>query len=268
MSRIAVVGAGAVGRTLGRLLARAGHEIGPVVCRTDARAREAVAFIGSGSPRTDPAVDAEIVLLAVPDDAIAATAARLHTRGHVIHLCGNLPAEIVRPSGGVAGAIHPLRSFADPAAAVEAFAGTFCFYEGDDPAALRALIESIGGRAVAVSAEAKPLYHAGAVFASNYVVALFDMALRLFAEAGVPRETAQEALAGLTLGTAENLRRVGVPAALTGPIARGEVGTVRAHLARLDPESAALYRALGRATLAVARGFSDKTATELEALLR
>ena len=156
MSRVALIGGGAVGRTLGRLLARAGHRIGAVVCRSEARAREAVDFIGAGTPRTNPVVDDEIILLAVPDDAIAPAAARLKTRGHVVHLCGNLPAEILRPSGGVVGAIHPLRSFADPAAAAEAFAGTFCFYEGDDPPALAALIESIGGRPAPVSAGATP----------------------------------------------------------------------------------------------------------------
>jgi predicted short-subunit dehydrogenase-like oxidoreductase (DUF2520 family) len=270
---VALIGAGAVGRAVGRLLARAGYPIGPVVCRSEARAREAVAFIGAGTPSTDPdgaAGRAALVLLGLPDEAIEPMARRLRTAARVVHFSGTLPASLLAPCGGPVGAIHPLRSFADPAAAAADFAGTYCFIEGEEPAVLERIVRDLAGRPVRVEAGRKALYHAGAVFASNYVVALFELAVRLLEAAGVPRAEAAAPLAGLLEGTAANLRRVGLPGALTGPIARGEAATLRAHLAVLeDPELAALYRSLGRVTLEVARarGLAPEAAERIERLL-
>lgn len=253
---VAVIGGGAVGRTLGRLLQRAGYPIGGVVCRSEASAREAAGFIGGGRPTTGAeaaAREAQIVLLCVPDEAIEPTARRLKTRALVIHASGLLPASVLGPCGGRVGAIHPLRSFADPAVAAGSFPGTFCFYEGDEPQTLERLVRDCGGRPVPLRGDRKPLYHAGAVFASNYAVAIFEAALRLLEEAGVPRDQAIEPLAALMEGTVANLKRTGPARALTGPIARGEAGPVETHVRAIaDPHLAALYKALGRMTLEVA----------------
>lgn len=254
---VAVIGAGAVGRTLGRLLERAGYPLGGVVCRSEGRAREAAGFIGGGRPSVDAeaaAREAGIVLLCVPDEAIEPMARRLRTGALVIHTSGLLPASVLAPCGGRVGAIHPLRSFADPAASARAFAGTFCFYEGEEPRTLERLVRDCGGRPVAVRADRKPLYHAGAVFASNYAVVIFEAALRLLEEAGVDRALATEPLAALMEGTLANLRAAGPAGALTGPIARGEALPVETHLRSItDPQLAALYKALGRMTLEVAQ---------------
>jgi predicted short-subunit dehydrogenase-like oxidoreductase (DUF2520 family) len=271
---VAVVGGGCVGRTFGRLLRRAGYAVGPVVCRSAARAREAVAFIGAGEPCTQPAAaarGADWVLLSVPDDAIEPLARTLRTDARVVHFCGTLPSSVLAPTGGRVGAIHPLRSFADPAVAAEAFPGTFCLWEGEEPEALERLVRECGGRPIRVRSDGKPFTHAGAVFASNYVVAMVETAVGLFERAGVSRSEALEPLLGLLGGTLENLRRVGLPQALTGPIARGEVGTVRAHLAAMEAAGLAdLYRTLGRAALEVARarGLSGAAQAELERILQ
>lgn len=255
--RVAVVGAGRVGRTLGVLARRAGYAIGPVVSRTMERAREACAFIGAGEPGTSPA-GAELTLLCVPDAAIAETARRVSAPpGAVLaHTCASYGADALRP-WRPAGALHPLRSFADPARAAERFAGTFCAVDGDPEAAaaLESFARAIGGRPFAVKTERKALYHAGAVFGSNYVVAALAAARRLLEAAGVPREAAAEALGVLAEGTVLNVKAVGAEAALTGPVERGDAGTLRRHAAALAehaPELSDAYAVLARITADVA----------------
>jgi len=254
---LSIIGAGRTGSTLGRLARRAGYSIGPVVCRTASHAREAAAFIGAGRPGTVPA-GAELTLIAVPDGEIPGIVRSLRLeRGAVVaHTCAALGAEALRPLRP-AGAIHPLRSFGDPAKAAAGFVGTACAIDGD-AAAVRALerfARAIGGRPLRVRPGRKALYHAGAVFASNYLVAGLDAAIRLFGRAGVPRATAAEALCRLAEGTLANVRAVGIPEALTGPIERGDEETVRRHVAALAdvPELLGPYREMGKRTVDVAR---------------
>lgn len=259
--RLAVVGAGRVGRTLGLLARRAGYTIGPVICRTRARAEEACAFIGGGEPGTEPA-GAELTLICVPDAAIAETALRVKAPAGAVlaHVCAAHGADLLRPRRP-AGALHPLRSFADPARAAERFAGTWCAVDGDPEAvvALEALAVALKGRPFSVRTDRKALYHAGAVFASNYVVAAIEAGRRLFREAGVAAEIAEQALASLAAGAVENVAAAGTAGALTGPVERGDLGTLRRHAAALAegaPDLAELYAGLGglAAELAVAKG--------------
>ena len=262
---VAIVGAGRVGRALGRLARRSGFAIGPVSCRTQARAEEACAFIGAGEPGTEPR-GADLTLLCVPDGEIAGAAARLRApAGSVLaHTCAARGADLLRP-WRPAGALHPLRSFADPARAAESFAGTACAVDGDPEAveALDAFVRAIGGRPLRVRTDRKALYHAGAVFASNYVVAALEAALRLLEDAGVPRDEGLRALLPLAEGTLDNVKAAGIPAALTGPIERGDAETVKAHRESLEarmPGLAAAYEALGGLAIevATAKGSLDR----------
>lgn len=254
---LSIVGAGRCGRTLGRLARLAGYRIGAVTCRTLSHAREAAAFIGAGRPSTTPE-GAALTLIAVPDAEIAgvARALRMPPGGVAAHTCASFGAEALRPRRP-AGALHPLRSFADPAKAAGAFAGTACAVDGDAAArrALERFVRAIGGKPLRVKSGRKALYHAGAVFASNYGVAALEAALRLFAEAGVPRAQALGALLNLAEGTLANVRAAGVPGALTGPIERGDAGTVRRHVAAIRarlPRLSASYAALGSLAVEVA----------------
>ncbi len=258
MRELAVIGAGRVGRALGRLARAAGYAVGPVVCRTRARAEEAAAFIGAGRPGTELAGGA-LTLLCVPDGEIGevARAVRAPAGAVVAHTCASLGADVLRPHRP-AGALHPLRSFGDPGRAAERFGGTACAVEGDPEAAevLEEFVRAIGGRPLRVRGGRKALYHAGAVFASNYVAVALDAAVRLLEEAGVARAEAMGALGALAAGTLENAASVGLPAAGTGPGERGDAGTVQAHaeaLAAHAPGLAEAYAALGRLAVEMAR---------------
>jgi len=262
--RIAIVGAGKTGRALGRLAFRAGHEIGPVVCRSMERAREAAAWIGAGRPGTEPEGE-ELTLVAVPDGEIALVAKALRAPEGAVaaHVCAAYGVEVLRPRRP-AGAVHPLRSFGDPEKAVELFPGTACAVDGDPEARglLEAFVRSIGGRPFAVRTDRKALYHAGAVFASNYLVAALEAALRLLEQAGVERGEALEALLPLAEGTLANARSAGVPGALTGPVERGDAETVRRHAEALRDHAPGLvgpYAAMARLAIeaALAKGSID-----------
>jgi predicted short-subunit dehydrogenase-like oxidoreductase (DUF2520 family) len=150
-----------------------------------------------------------------------------------------------------------VRSFADPASVARDFAGTWCGIEGD-PRALALLepaLAAIGARTVAIDPAAKTVYHAASVFASNYLVTVLDAALRAYQAAGIPEPVARELARPLAIETLENVFRLGPRAALSGPIARGDVATVARQQAALDgwdPATGSLYRALAEATTSLA----------------
>lgn len=221
------------------------------------------------------------VLLAVPDSALAEAAHDLAATGDAppgcaaLHLAGALTAEPLGPLHAVGygvGTMHPLQTVADPWSAVDRLVGA-AFALAGEPVALttgRRIVSAIGGRALVIPSSVRPLYHAAAVFASNYLVALVAVAARLLDQAGVSGEDVLPALIPLMRGTLDNIEDLGVSAALTGPIVRGDVDTVRLHLARLAPAEREMYRALGRETLRLARatGLDDERVAELESLLR
>jgi predicted short-subunit dehydrogenase-like oxidoreductase (DUF2520 family) len=263
-----IVGAGHVGRTLGRLLTRHGvFAVQDVLTRSHASALDAVAFIGAGRAlaQVSELRPARVWMLAVGDDQIAPTCAALAAggllNGAIVFHCSGARAsgelQAARSAGAQAASIHPVRSFADPAAVAADFEGTWCGVEGD-PDALALLapaFEAIGARLVAIDAAAKTVYHAASVFASNYLVTVLDAALRAYAAAGVPAEVARELARPLASETLANVFRLGAPAALSGPVARGDMATVARQQAALqgwDGPTATLYQALVEATTALA----------------
>jgi predicted short-subunit dehydrogenase-like oxidoreductase (DUF2520 family) len=285
--KIAIVGAGVIGTALGLLLQRGGHVVVALAGRTKRRTQAAAERLGGVEVVADPAMaamGADVVLLAVPDREIAGVAQLVAAGGAlrrgaiVAHLAGGLGSgvlEPVRAAGAHMGALHPLQTFADVETALRLLPGTFCAVEGDPLAVetLTTLAYDVGTRPFHVAPGHKALYHAGAVAASNFVVALVDCAVELLQLSGVPAEQALPALLPLLKGTIANLEKLGLPGALTGPIARGDAGTVRAHLSALAtaPEGLrSLYVALSRRTLdvALAKGtLTQAQAQPLRALL-
>jgi len=264
-----LVGAGHVGRVLGRLFAASGaFALQDVLTRSPASAQAAVAFIGAGQACTDVAQlrPAQVWLLAVSDDQIEPVAAQLaqthDLTGAVVFHCSGAKAsaalQAARGGGALVASVHPIRSFADPQQVAREFAGTFCGVEGD--AAALALLgpafEAIGARLVPIDGAAKTVYHAAAVFASNYLTTVIDAALRAYQAAGIPEAVARELAQPLATETLANVFRLGPAAALSGPVARGDLATVaRQEQALLDWDAATgrLYGALVPPTTDLAR---------------
>ncbi len=262
-----LIGAGHVGRVLGRLWADSGaFAIQDVLTRSPESAADALAFIGAGSGASGLAAmrPADVWLLAVGDDQIGpvctALAAAQPLAGSVVFHCSGAKASTELACAAAAGAltasVHPVRSFADPARVAAQFGGTFCGVEGDGAARLHGALQAIGARPVPIEASAKTVYHAASVFASNYLVTVLDAALRAYQAAGVPEALARELAAPLAGETLANVLRMGTENALSGPIARGDAETVARQQAALDAwdgPTGATYRALADATWRLAR---------------
>lgn len=239
--RLNIIGAGKVGRSLARLWRQHGtFTIGDILNRDPASAMQAAAFIGAGHAVSvlEDMHPADVWMIAAGDDGIRSCCERLAASGKllpgavVFHCSGALPSgelESAKSKGAAVASIHPVRSFADPEQVVRSFAGTWCGTEGD-AAALQLLepaFEALGARLVAIDPAAKTVYHSAAVFACNYLVTLLDVAVKAYGAAGVPPETALQMMEPLVRGTVENVFRSGPAAALTGPIARGDLATAR-----------------------------------------
>ena len=272
---IAVVGGGRLAWSLAPALARAGYRVAAIGARDADAAAALAAATAPGTRATSPegALDAaEVIFLAVPDGAIAALAAALPWRAQhaAVHCGGALGLHVLAPviaAGGHAGCLHPLQSFPERRADPDRFRGITCGVEGAGPLGdlLAAIAGDLGARVVRLEGVERAAYHAAAVFASNDVVALMAAARRAWALAGLPAAAAREALAPLLLAVADNLQRLDPEAALTGPVARGDVATVEAHLAALagTPDLQVLYRALGAEVLRIAPALDAATTEAL-----
>lgn len=266
---LAIIGAGHVARTLGRVLSHAGvFRVEQVQARSQASAEAAVAFVGAGQalPPGQRLRECSAYLLAVPDDQIGAACSELARNvpldgAVVFHCSGAKDAALLssaRDAGASVASVHPVRSFADPESVARSFAGTWCAVEGD--AAALALLEpafaAAGAQLVRIDPAGKTEYHAACVFASNYLVTVMDAALRSFEAAGIEEHVARQLAAPLAQETLANVLRMGPAAALSGPVARGDHGTVaRQHdaLTARDSGLGRLYGALAEATLALAQ---------------
>lgn len=283
---IAIIGAGKVGSALGILLQQRGYPVAGVASRT------AESAAGLAARLNCPALDnfeaasrARLVLITTPDRMIAPAASAIAEAGGfgpgqvVAHTSGaHAASELhgVREAGALAVSVHPLQSFAGVQAAMENLPGSYFALEGDDEAMplARQVVEDLEGRSFAISAADKPLYHAAACIASNYLVSLMHFATGLYARFGLGPREAFEALYPLVRGTVANINKVGPTEALTGPVARGDGPTVAGHIeafGALDPELRELYGKLGRYTVRVALekgSITGEQARELNQIFR
>jgi predicted short-subunit dehydrogenase-like oxidoreductase (DUF2520 family) len=261
---VGVIGPGRAGLGLALALARAGREVRLYGRRPRPVPPPLTLTVGPADQPPAWLAQAGVVVLAVRDDAIRPVAEALAragavAAGHVVlHLSGVQGQEALGPLVGTRaalGSLHPLQTIADPERAPDRLRGAWAAVEGMPRAVAAAeeLARLVGLRPFRVASRAKPVYHAAAVFASNYFVVVEAVAQRLLRHAGLPDADAWAALRPLVEGTLENLVRDGPLAALTGPVVRGDADTLRRHLASLTQDDALLYRALGRAALELAR---------------
>jgi predicted short-subunit dehydrogenase-like oxidoreductase (DUF2520 family) len=269
MKTLNIIGSGRVGRACGRMWAVAGpFEIQDVLTRSRESAAEAVDFIGAGHAvgRLEEMRGADIWMIATRDDAIVPSCVTLAASNKVtpddivFHVSGATPSSDLKPvkeKGALIASVHPLKTFADAGQAVETFAGTYCSAEGDTGAlaVLRPAFKRIGAKVFDIEPGMKPIYHAGGVFACNYLAALIEAAVRAHERAGIPRAASLEALEPLVRETVDAIFGQGPAKALTGPISRGDAATVKRQLARVrawDANLGELYRGLGLLTVALA----------------
>lgn len=287
MKTLNIIGSGRVGRACGRLWAEARvFEVQDVLTRSRESAAEAVRFIGAGHAVAglDEMRAADVWMIATRDDAIAPSCAALAASGKVtpddvvFHVSGaTLSSELERlkAQGAFIASVHPIKTFTDADAAARTFAGTYCAAEGDAEAleVLKPAFERIGARVFDIAPELKPVYHAGGVFACNYLVALIEAAVRAHGKAGIPRDASLKAIEPMVRETVDGIFGKGPARALTGPISRGDVETVRRQFARVrdwDREMGTLYRGLGLIAVALAesdRRIDGARAAELRAAL-
>lgn len=283
--KVGLVGAGAAGGALARALAAAGVPVVAVTGKGPERAHTLAAAIPecAAVPTAQDVADrADLVVLAVPDRAIAEVCASVRWRADaaVVHCSGAHSLDVLEPAraaGALVGGCHPLQTLTGAPEDAARLAGSVFGIEAEEPlrGMLADLVERIGGRPVFLSARDKALYHASAVLISNYTVTLAATAAGLWEAFGVDRRDGLRALLPLLQGTVANLEQHGVPNALTGPIARGDAGTLERHLNALAdyrPDLLPLYRELGRHTVPLARerdpgGAADRMADALLALL-
>ncbi len=223
-----------------------------------------------------PGPDTTAVVLAVPDGTLREISEALAAQGEpppdcaALHLSGALgtdPLEALHLRGYSVGTMHPLQTVANPVTGAERLPGSYFAISGE-PTALavaRRLIRSLGSPVITVPLLRRPVYHAAAVLASNGLAGLVSAAVRVLSQTGISEEEALQALLPLARGTLDNIAEMGAANALTGPVARGDVETVKLHLRALDGRERSLYAAMGREIvhLALEAGLDAELAGEI-----
>ena len=265
-SDVSIVGAGRLGTTLAVALAERGYTIRSLVARSVKSARKAASLLDAdvqvlAAKDLRTLINADLFLITVPDDQIVRVVQELgeinaDRKLTALHTSGALSSAVLAPlreRGWQTGSIHPLLSVS--AVHDASLEGAFWSVEGDSSALRlgKKIVRDLGGKSFSIRAEDKPLYHAAAVMVSGNVVALFDVALEMLAECGLDRKTARAVLLPLIASTVRNLETKTPEESLTGTFSRGDVETVKRHLAVLkNNEVKDLYRILGMRSLELA----------------
>ncbi|WP_366923314.1 DUF2520 domain-containing protein [Metallumcola ferriviriculae] len=266
--RMGFIGAGVVGTALGKLFGERGFDIVGYYSRSVSSAARAAEITNSRYFKSKAALleNIDTLFVTTNDDAITPVVEQLSEEGlingrhTVIHCSGSLTLSVLAPAredGARVLSLHPLQSCASAEFAVEKLPGAVFSIEGGNDARVIGvkLVEALGAIYFFIDCDKKALYHAAAVVASNYLVTLIDLSKRLMVEAGMPEDQFVPAIYPLIEGTLANIEKLGIPDALTGPIARGDVETIKDHLARIAKEvkdADSLYRTLGKETIGLA----------------
>jgi predicted short-subunit dehydrogenase-like oxidoreductase (DUF2520 family) len=283
MLKAGFIGAGTTGTALAVRLSQKGWPVVAVSSRTLSSAQRLAKRVPSCQvyhTAQELADLAEMVFITTPDDVIAQVCSEVHwhKKQSVLHCSGAHSVDILGPAkklGAAVGSFHPLQTFADVDQAIANLPGSTFALEGEEPllSTLKELTRLLNGNWVELKPGDKVLYHAAAVFACNYLVTLVKLAQDLWKDFGVSPKEATRALLPLLRGTLNNIDNIGLPNCLTGPVARGDLGTIEKHLRALDARSPSLrttYKELGLQTIpiALAKGkVNEQKAEEMRVLL-
>jgi predicted short-subunit dehydrogenase-like oxidoreductase (DUF2520 family) len=266
--RFAIIGAGMVGTAIGFLLKEAGHKIAAMADLSAAHLKTAKSYTGAPSFRhpAQAAALAECLIITTPDDIIESVCAEIvdgtPVRGKkVFHMSGAGSLDLLKTAasaGAAIASIHPLQSFSSIDSAIATIPGSY-FGVTAAPGLKKLscnIVRDLGGIPIYISPEQKPLYHAAACMASNYLVSLMSVVESIYLSIGFSDKDARKAYLPLVYGSLKNIEKQGCPRALTGPIARGDLGTVRKHIdamARNLPDYSSLYAHMGMVAVKLAR---------------
>jgi predicted short-subunit dehydrogenase-like oxidoreductase (DUF2520 family) len=261
--KLGFIGAGALATTLSVAFKQRGFRIAAVSSRGFESAKTLADLLEgclAVADNQEVADYADLVFIATPDDIIPQVASQLHWREGqmVVHCSGADSIDILNPvktAGAQTGVFHPLQTFV--AMVEENLKGITFAIEAEDPllAHLKEMAQMLGGNWIELKSKDRVIYHAAAVFACNYLVTLTNIAVGLWESIDVPRYKALQALLPLMRGTINNIEATGVMQSLTGPIARGDLGTIKRHIIALqaiDPELIRIYSELGKNTIPIA----------------
>ena len=267
---IGFIGAGNVSKAFGIYLKNSGFEISRYASRKFESAVEAAEMTGSiGFEKYDDIVKAcDMVFITVPDDSICDVAqsisnSKLKLEGKVfIHMSGALSSkelESLSERGSGTYSLHPLLSFADIEKSAHMLANTIFTLEGNgvEFESVTRLLEGVGNKVYTIEESQKTLYHAAACTASNYIVALVDFAACMLKSAGIDEKGALEMIGELSRGTLSNVIQMGIDDSITGPISRGDAGTVKRHMDKIarqnDCDLMKMYSVMGKKTLEISK---------------
>ena len=292
MKTLNIIGAGRVGRSLAHLWHKQGvFAVQDVLTQSQASAQEAVQFIGAGRAVTDLSDmrTADLWMLAVPDRHIHAVAQSLAVKitnktrikndvagifidkfAIIFHCSGALSANELKPLqalGCYVASAHCLLSFSAPSSAVTQFAGTPCALEGDTVAiqALQLALQAIGANCFELAAKDKVLYHAAAVFATNFLPVLQVVAAGLWRSSGMPADMIESLSASLLQKSVQNISTQGAAKALTGPAARGDIDLVAIQgtaVTAWNAQAGSAYAALSQLAMKIAKNVTIQSTFE------
>lgn len=295
---LCVIGAGRVGTTVSYTLAEKelpNIKLKAISSRSMESLNRAKKILGSKAAgviftrENSKAVSlANCILICTPDDVINSVCSDIFKdkskdfkNYYAIHFSGSKSLEVLnsaRAAGAEIASIHPLKSFASIEEAIKSLPGTIfgiTYSSTESKKMAEFLVKSLGGEIIEVENNKKPLYHAAACVASNYLVTLINYAVLIHKKMGIKPEDSLKGLMGLVEGTVSNIKKMGTEKSLTGPIARGDVGTIKEHVKSFNEffskEDSALYRMMGIETSKIAhqnKWIKESTVDELKEILK
>jgi len=257
-----------VGTAIGFLLKKAGHEIMAVADLSTAHLKRAQSYTGAVCFRypAQAADLADCLLITTPDDRIGPVCAEIvsgsRVRGKkVFHMSGAGGLDLLGPAalaGASVASIHPLQSFSSIDSAISNIPGSYFGVTAAAGAKIFSadIVRDLRGIPIYISPEQKPLYHAAACIASNYLVSLMSVVESIYLSIGFSDQEARKAYLPLVYGSLKNIEKQGCPSALTGPIARGDSGTIQKHIEAMachHPDFSSFYSNMGMIAVKLAR---------------
>jgi len=286
LNNFAIIGVGMVGTAIGFLLRKAGYKVIAIADKSPAALKRALPYTGGKAFRSlrEAVLEADCILITTPDDAISSACQEIALcpamKGKfVFHMSGAGGLDLLdsaKKAGAAVASIHPLQSFSSIDQAIKNIPGSYFGITADKNARLPAknIIRDLGGIPLLISSDQKPLYHAAACFASNYLVSLMNVVESIYQAIGLNEKDAKKAYLPLVYGSLKNIENSGSIPSLTGPIARGDFGTIKKHISAINnnlPQFSSLYSSLGLIAVKIAQQkgtLNNRQAKTINAILK